>query len=244
MTEIENKMINMDLYEVFKVPKFILNIYGLWPKNKTNWAKIRSIISILNSSIFCIIMAAECIFAHHDFKSLMEVLTIFTAPFSYILKQLVFSGLEKDFLNLYNFLNEPKFKNIPKKSINEVTRPIRIAKTIGIGYQINCALTVSLYSVMPIITSKPLPVRFTIIDLGNLQAVMYLFQTFGLYNSASNNSSIDFIALGLMCIVKGQVSVLNKKIRTMGMLIGNNSDDLHLISDMKDIVVHHNKIIM
>ncbi|XP_050306279.1 odorant receptor Or2-like [Anthonomus grandis grandis] len=120
-------------------------------------------------------------------------------------------------------------------------KSLRMAKLVGVGYQINCAVTVLLYNTIPLITDKSLPIPFSLFELGRYHAAMYLLQFWGIAHAAANNSALDVLAYNFMSIINGQAKVLNEKIRTSGRLQNNEKD---LIEYLYDCVYHHNKIIM
>ncbi|XP_050305967.1 putative odorant receptor 92a [Anthonomus grandis grandis] len=118
-------------------------------------------------------------------------------------------------------------------------KSLRVAKQVGFGYLINCAVTVFLQSTIPLLTDKNLPIPFSLFDLGRLHAAIYFLQIWGMSHSAATNSALDFLAYNFMCIINGQAKVLNEKIRTSGNL--QNEEDL--IEHLNNCVYHHNKVI-
>ncbi|KAH1007445.1 hypothetical protein HUJ04_004675 [Dendroctonus ponderosae] len=176
-------------------------------------------------------------------EEFLDVLTVITPPVAYLFKQIVFFGHSSAFLTLMDFLKDDDLVSIPLQLRKQISDSLQVAKIIGVGYQACCTMTILFIVIWPMFTEHQLPVQFTLFDLGDFYAFMYLLQIFALANAAANSSSLDLIALTLMCIVKGQICVLNDKIRSLEEINASKGHGAQRVKYVSGCVLHHTKII-
>lgn len=240
----------MDLYEVIKIPTIILQFTGQWPsQHRTISAKVRNAISTTIEVLLSLIIFTQGFILFDDVKSLLQLIALCSPPISYLMKVIVIKAYEGDFIILHNFLNDVTLSNIPRDRKYHIQNAFQFVKFIGVWFLLNCGVTVLMLCIFPLIFSGrgSLPVPFTAFNLGYFYPVMYIFQCIGLFNAAGNNACLDYVAWGIMSLVKGQVCVLNENIRTFGEFVttdGEEDEDLRAADYIRDCVNHHNKIIM
>lgn len=234
----------MDFIVLFARFRFILNISGFWPeKNPKLSVKVRKVFTLLLSSFFCVSLSIQCLFLRSKIEEFLDVLTVLTPPVAYLLKQIVFFDHSSAFLMLMDFLKDDDLVSIPLHLQKQISNCLYVAKIIGIVYQACCTLTILFIVIWPIFTDHKLPVQITLFDLGDFHVFMYLLQTLALAIAAANSSSLDLIALTLMCIVKGQICVLNDKIRALGEIDAHKDQGVQRVKYVSGCVLHHTKII-
>uniref|UniRef100_A0AAR5PUH7 Odorant receptor n=1 Tax=Dendroctonus ponderosae TaxID=77166 RepID=A0AAR5PUH7_DENPD len=234
----------MDFVQLFAPFKLILNISGFWPqKNPKPIVKVRKVFTLLVNLFFCLSLSIQCLFLRSQIEEFLDVLTVITPPVAYLFKQIVFFGHSSAFLTLMDFLKDDDLVSIPLQLRKQISDSLQVAKIIGVGYQACCTMTILFIVIWPMFTEHQLPVQFTLFDLGDFYAFMYLLQIFALANAAANSSSLDLIALTLMCIVKGQICVLNDKIRSLEEINASKGHGAQRVKYVSGCVLHHTKII-
>ncbi|CAG9812827.1 unnamed protein product [Phaedon cochleariae] len=101
-----------------------------------------------------------------------------------------------------------------------------------------------MYSIMPIVIKTDLPIMFSY-DLGQFWMAMYIFQVIGMVNAASNNSSLDILAVSLIGIGCAQIDILNEKLKKLFHNSMKKEFDGYIQDDqsVRDCVRHHIQII-
>nr|QXE93220.1 odorant receptor 40 [Eucryptorrhynchus scrobiculatus] len=242
-SEIRTKVDKMDLYEVIKIPKLILQIFGQWPsENKDMLLNFRGTFSYAWVATFTFTVFMEIYHVFHNLAAVLRLVTYMSPVVSYMAKILALKLREDDFVVLYKFLDDPALTSVPDDLQHYVKEPFRTARNIGLGYLLSCALTICLMSLLPLFTERYLPVTFTVFELGRFYHFMYFFQCFGLMCAGISNAQVDFTAMSLSCLVSGQIGVLNENIRCFrekALQHENLTEELFLAR----CVYHHSKII-
>nr|XP_023027980.1 odorant receptor 13a-like [Leptinotarsa decemlineata] len=225
-----------NIIEAISIPKKFFTLSGHWPGAKTTiFQRILFCLEIL----FSLSLLAELTNHFDDYEILSEHLSITISPTSYLIKLIIFKFKSDAVQHLISSIKLKEFNNCPKHLRDIIEETVKYSKFLGHGYQLLCFVTVLLYSLVPVFTKADLPVKFSY-NTGNFKPVMYAFQVIGMVSTASNNSSMDILAMSLMRICAAQIEILNRKI--IGLSDEKYRSD-HIKTKLKECVKHHMKII-
>ncbi|XP_074037219.1 LOW QUALITY PROTEIN: uncharacterized protein [Leptinotarsa decemlineata] len=230
-----------NIIEAISIPKKIFTLSGHWPGAKTTiFQRILFCLEIL----FSLSLLAELPNHFDDYEILSEHLSITISPTSYLIKLIIFKFKSDAVQHLISSIKLKEFNNCPKHLRDIIEETVKYSKFLGHGYQLLCFVTVLLYSLVPMFTKADLPVKFSY-NTGNFKPVMYAFQVIdieGLVSAASNNSSMDILAMSSMRICAAQIEILNRKIIGLSDEYEKYRTD-HIKTQLKECVKHHMKII-
>nr|XP_023022535.1 odorant receptor 13a-like [Leptinotarsa decemlineata] len=227
-----------NIIEAISIPNKFFTLSGHWPGAKT---------TIFQRMLFCLdilfnfSLLAE--FTNHfdDYEILSEHLSITISPVSYLIKMIIFKIKSDAVQNLICSIKLKEFNDCPNHLRNIIEQTVKYSKFLGYVYQSLCLVTILLYSLVPVFTEADLPLRFSY-NIGNFKPVMYAFQVMGLISAASNNSSMDILAMSLMRICAAQIEILNRKIIGLSDEYEKYRPD-YIKTELKHCVKHHVKII-
>uniref|UniRef100_A0AAR5P071 Odorant receptor n=1 Tax=Dendroctonus ponderosae TaxID=77166 RepID=A0AAR5P071_DENPD len=190
-----------------------------------------------------ILLLFEC-YILNNIDSTFELITVSIPPISTLLKQLAFCLNGDHFLAELIFLREPALTSVPRHLENQMKRHLNLAKYFGDRYLLMCLASAVGYNLLPLITDKPLPIPFTLLHASLYQPGIYLLEICYLLNGTANNCCLDYLALNCMCVIRGQICVLNGKLREARVICKEEKDlNVELVRYISACVEQHAKII-
>ncbi|KAL1512815.1 hypothetical protein ABEB36_002338 [Hypothenemus hampei] len=230
----------MDISKYFQLPRIMLILSGTWPQ-KSPFQKYFQKGYLLTEFLIVSLSVKACFSLIYDLNTFFKKLVLVSSLVMTTVKGWVFLGNGKHVLELYEYLNDPHFINVPQHLEKHMIDTMDITKKTMQWFLTVIFVLLCLINILPFLTDDG--VMFIPITLfGHFKWFMMVMQILNVDDIGLKTFGLDMLFVYATCVIKAQLCILSGKIRFIGSEYQDSENGKSAETSLTDCVVHHYKI--